>query len=59
MGDPVAALVHVSLCRPGEAGEDRLRLESDGLGALDLDLSSASRLSRGIDSVLRLLGTAP
>jgi hypothetical protein len=56
--DPVAATVHVSLCRPGDQGEDRLRLESDALGAVDLDLSAASRLGRGIESVLGLLGAA-
>ncbi|NQX04660.1 hypothetical protein HQQ82_07580 [Rathayibacter sp. VKM Ac-2856] len=54
--EPVAAVVHVSLCRPGGRGEDRLRLESDGLGAVDLDLSAAARLARGVESALRLLG---
>jgi len=57
--EPAAADVHVSLCRPGGDGEVRLRLESDGLGALDLDPSSAARLSSGIASVLALLGAAP
>ncbi|QHC57911.1 hypothetical protein [Rathayibacter sp. VKM Ac-2760] len=55
---PVAAVVHVSLCRPGGRGEERLRLESDGLGAIDLDLSAASRLARGVDATLGLLGGA-
>lgn len=55
-GEPVAAVVHVSLCRPGRRGEERLRLESDGLGAVDLDLSAAARLARGVETTLRLLG---
>ncbi|PPF21881.1 hypothetical protein C5D04_10665 [Rathayibacter sp. AY1D2] len=55
-GDGAAgATVHVSLCRPGESGEDRLRLEADGLGEVDLDLSSGSRLA---GAVLRLLGAS-
>ncbi|SMH45518.1 hypothetical protein SAMN06295885_2556 [Rathayibacter oskolensis] len=54
-GDPSAVTVHVSVCRPGPAGEERLRVEADGLGALDLDLSSAARLVRGVESTLRLL----
>lgn len=55
-GDPSAATVHVSVCLPEAAGEEeRLRLEADGLGALDLDLSSAARLVRGAEAVLRLL----
>ena len=55
-GEPVAAVVHVSLCRPGGRGEERLRLESDGLGAVDLDLSAAARLARGVEAALGLLG---
>lgn len=54
-GDPSAATVHLSVCRPGVRGEDRLRLEADGLGELDLDLSSAARLVAAADAVLRLL----
>lgn len=54
--DPVAAVVHVSLCRPGGRAEERLRLESDGLGAIDLDLSAAARLARGVEEALGLLG---
>ncbi|KQQ03762.1 MULTISPECIES: hypothetical protein [unclassified Rathayibacter] len=55
---PSAATVHVSLCRPGPAGEERLRLEADELGEVDLDLSSAARLARGVETVLGLLGHA-
>ncbi|WKK70675.1 hypothetical protein Q0F99_12715 [Rathayibacter oskolensis] len=56
--EPDAATAHVSLCRPGSAGEDRLRLEADGLGVLDLDLSAAARLARGVERTLELLGQA-
>lgn len=55
--DPFAETVHVSLCRPG-SGEARLRLEADGLGVLDLDLSSSARLARGVQTVLALLGAS-
>lgn len=53
--EPSAATVHLSVCRPGTHGEDRLRLEADGIGELDLDLSSAARLVGAADVVLRLL----
>jgi hypothetical protein len=53
--DAEAATVHLSVCRAGDAGEDRLRLESDGLGALDLDLSSAARLARAVPALLDAL----
>ncbi|MWV49075.1 hypothetical protein GRS96_07265 [Rathayibacter sp. VKM Ac-2803] len=56
--EPSAVTAHVSLCRPGSAGEDRLRVEADGLGTVDLDLSSAARLARGVESTLALLGHA-
>lgn len=56
--EPTAQTLHVSLCRPGEEGEDRLRFEADGLGCLDLDLSSAARLVRGAEAALRLLDVA-
>lgn len=55
VGDASAATVHVSVCRPGALGEDRIRLEADGLGTLDLDPSSAARLLRGVESTLRSL----
>ncbi|QHC54737.1 DUF6907 domain-containing protein [Rathayibacter tanaceti] len=51
-GAASAETVHLSMCRPGRTAEDRLRLEADGLGELDLDLSSAARLA---GAVLRLL----
>lgn len=57
-GDPSAAVVHVSVCRPGAAAEDRLRFEADGLGAIDLDLGSAARLLRAAQATLGLLDPA-
>jgi hypothetical protein len=57
--DPSAVMLHASLCRPGDGAEDRLRLESDELGSVDLDLSSAARLARALQSTLGLLDPAP
>ncbi|AZZ49572.1 hypothetical protein C5C31_13995 [Rathayibacter rathayi] len=51
-GGAAAGTVHLSLCRPGASGEDRLRLEADGIGEVDLDLSAGARLA---GAVLRLL----
>jgi len=58
LGRPEALLVHVSLCRPGPAGEVRIRLEADALGVVDLDLSGAARLAGAIDASLLLRGAA-
>lgn len=56
--EPEALVVHVSVCRPGDDGEERLRIESDALGALDLDLSGAARLVRAVERALLLRGVA-
>ncbi|QWL27470.1 hypothetical protein [Rathayibacter toxicus] len=51
--DPFAATVHVSVCQVGD-GESRLRCEADGLGVLDIDLSSARRFVLAAQAVLWL-----
>lgn len=56
--EPEALVVHVSVCRPGDDGEERLRIESDALGALDLDLSGAARLVQAVERALLLRGVA-
>lgn len=50
--EPEAAAVHVGLMQPPSGGEVRVRIEADGFGELDLDVSSAVRIAAGIRAVV-------